>query len=163
VQSQPQRALVVAGFVAAGKTHAAGLPLDFGPVIDLDASLFSYLPSGDRNPNFTNDYIKAIIEHLPDRCVILLSSHGSLRTALVDSGISFTLVYPVPDAKQAWIGRLSKRGTPQYIPIVDSMWDEWLEECKSQEGCDHVTLQADQHLSDVLPLICERFAKAEQS
>lgn len=161
MQPKPQRALVVAGFVAVGKSYAARsiVAQEFGPVIDLDATLFSHLPSGDRNPNFTQDYMEAIVKLLPDRCIVLISAHGPLRTALVERGVSYTLVHPVPEAKQAWIERLLKRGTSQYIPLVDSMWDEWMEECKSQAGCDHVTLQPEQHLSDVLPLICSRFTE----
>lgn len=153
----------MAGFVAVGKTHAAGLKVatDIGEVIDLDSLPFSYLPSGERNPEFTKDYVEAIMKRLPQRCVLLVTAHEELRNALVENGISYTLVHPVSSAKRAWLERLAERGTPQYIPLVDAMWDKWFEQCKNQAGCLHVTLEAEQHLSDVLPSICAKFTETE--
>lgn len=155
--SKSQQAVVIAGFTCVGKTYAAQSQMNGLPVIDLDSTPYSWLtPRTVRNPNFVDDYMKAIDKHLSERCVLLIAGHMAIREALVEKGVAFTVVYPAWEAKQDWLERLTRRGTPDLIPFVEANWDDFMRRAPSEPGCEHVMLESGQYLSDVLPSICNK-------
>jgi hypothetical protein len=102
-------------FPACGKTWLFEHQEDYGlKILDSDSSDFSWMRLYDPlgrpttkllNPDFPNNYIEHIKENIGKYDFIFVSSHASVREALDNEGIDFTIVYPMPMCKAEWIGR----------------------------------------------------------
>lgn len=77
---------VYAGFPGVGKSKLTGDEPDI--YMDSDSSKFD-------KSDFPRNYIEHIREAIKTH-TILCSTHESVRTALIEAGIPFTLVYPAP-------------------------------------------------------------------
>ena len=132
---------VVSAFPGCGKSW---FHRQFTDVLDSDSSAF------DKSA-FPQNYICHIRNAMvQDKC-IFVSSHGMVRTAMIDSGIEYILVYPSHDIKEEFLERYRKRGSePQFIELLDKNWDSWIGECQGQQDCVHVVLQSGQYLADVI-------------
>ena len=85
-----------------------------------------------------------------DKCT-LVSSHDIVRQALVRNKIDYVLVYPAMECKEEFLLRYRKRGSElKFIDLLDRNWENWINECKAQEGCVHIELKPGQYLSDVI-------------
>lgn len=151
--SSPQ-SLVVAAFPATGKTYLA--KRNGHRFWDSDSSLFSwkYTPHPDlrqRHPDWPENYLTHIREGIANGITSLVSTHAEVRSALRDAGIPFTLVYPAVELRDEYIDRMNGRGSaPKLVTFVAGQWDELIESCMAQEGCDHIVLDSGQYLSDVI-------------
>lgn len=159
-------------FPACGKTWLYEHQDEYGlKILDSDSSQFSwkYEESWERdaekgsvpvinkvrNPAFPNNYIAHIKDTLETGLYdyIFVSSHESVRKALNDAGIDFTIVYPSRDCLEEWIGRCylrelnGKNGFP--IKVLIDNWKNWIYECEI-EGIDHdvMILEHCEYLSD---------------
>ena len=115
-------------------------------VLDSDSSKFD-------KQYFPENYIEHIKASLNDRSIskIFVSSHKTVREALVKHNIAFTLIYPRRELKEEYIERYKQRGnTPEFIALVDKNWDSWIDELDNQEECDKITLKAGEFIGDVL-------------
>lgn len=108
-----------------------------------------------RNPEFPDNYIEYIKEQLEfDKYdYIFVSSHESVRKALNDAGIDFTVVFPKRKLKNEWVGRCYLRennGFPLSV-LVDN-WDKWIDQMhlEIRSGHRYKILKSNQYLSDVL-------------
>lgn len=139
-------ARVVAGFPGVGKSSLYNRSKEEGlNVSDSDSSTFP-------KDGFPANYIEHIKQKINECDLVLVSSHDVVRKAMVDEGIAFTLVYPNRGLKAEYLRRYRKRGSPEaFVNLLDSKWDEWIDDCERQENCAHVVLRnPDEYLTDVL-------------
>lgn len=145
--------MVVAAFPATGKSyfadHATG-------VVDSDSSSFSWkwitFDVRERHPEWPGNYMAHVSEKLASGALVLVSTHAEVRSALVDSGIPFTLVYPDVVLREEYRERMQRRGSPKPLirKVIDELWVPALAECMAQRGCEHVVLGPGEYLSDAL-------------
>jgi hypothetical protein len=138
-------ATVISAFPRTGKTVYFQRS-KFKKVLDSDSSKFD-------KQYFPENYIEHIKASLNDRSIskIFVSSHKTVREALVKHNIAFTLIYPRRELKEEYIERYKQRGnTPEFIALVDKNWDSWIDELDNQEECDKITLKAGEFIGDVL-------------
>jgi hypothetical protein len=150
---------IVSAFPGTGKSYFTSHNSVEGRVLDSDSSKYSWLLDADgnkieppvRDPDFPKNYMNHIREEMDSAAVILVSSHADVRTALVDEGIDFTLVFPERSIKDEYVERFKKRESPQgFIDLIDKNWDVFLGQLEEQQGCEAVLLGPGQFISDVL-------------
>lgn len=151
-ESKEKETIVISGFPGIGKSHFFRIMKNSDKkVLDSDSSLFSWIEKGVRNPDFPNNYMKHIKENLGKADIILVSSHDIVRDALVKNNIPFTLVYPSREIKEEFINRYKQRGSDEnFIKLLDKNWDNFIDGCENQKGCNHVTLKEGEYLSDII-------------
>src|SRR5574344_265312 len=123
-----------------------GLPCG-DKIIDSDSSLFSWIydENGNktdvRNPDFPNNYIQHIKDHLHTEDIIFVSSHKVVREALEKEGIKYILIYPEKDMKEKFIRRFKKRGNDEkFIKFQEEHWDEFITDMENETFPDKVVL-----------------------
>ncbi len=101
--------------------------------------------------NFPHNYIKDIklkigkVEH------IFISTNPVVLKQLHKLGISITLIYPKNNLKEKYIKRFKKRGSSKhFINRLNNSWDNWLDELKEQDYCQHIVLNDGQYLENLL-------------
>ena len=106
-----------------------------------------------RNPDFPKNYIKHIKENIGKVDIIFVSSHASVREALDEEDIDFTIVYPEMSCEAEWVGRCfirEKNGENGCgAELMYNNWEQWISEC-FETGIDHeeIVLHSKEHLSD---------------
>lgn len=135
--------IVIAGFPGIGKSTLFKQGVK---CIDSDSSKFN-------KSDFPANYIEYIKEKLKDESLdyIFVSTHASVRHALVAAKIPYILVYPKITLKQEYLQRYRDRGSPEaFIELMDRSWNDFIVDCASQHGCERVILTEGQYLSDIL-------------
>lgn len=141
--------LVISGFPGVGKSHLFQTNKSL-VILDSDSSGFSWSGEGIRNPAFPRNYIEYIQAHLGKAPLILVSSHKSVRDALRESGIAYTLVYPDRGLKSEYLQRFRDRGSDEtFVQMIDRRWDEFLTECEAETWPTRRVLWSGKFLSDV--------------
>lgn len=127
---------VISAFPGVGKSKAVEIVPN---LIDLD---LPGIPMGE--------YIEKIQTHLRDGKTVLVPSWETLRMAMRDVGIIYTLVYPQRDLKADYMLRYIKRGSPEkFLNTLDMRWDAFIDSCIADPVDDHLVLQQSQaYLSD---------------
>lgn len=134
--------IVVSAFPGCGKSYF--FENSTLKVLDSDSSKFD-------KANFPANYIQHIQDNIGKVDVIFVSSHEAVRKALVDQGIPFALIYPSCFAKDEYLERYKKRGSPDgFIKLISDNWDNWLDDMKSQKGCFRYSLGPGKYLTDLL-------------
>ena len=107
-----------------------------------------------RDPSFPDNYIEHIKENIGKADYIFVSTHSSVRAALINANIDFTLVFPERSLKAEWVGRCFIRGsTTAFCGSIATMWDIWqreLEETVANNDLKCYRLKHGEYLSDVL-------------
>ncbi|KHN94831.1 uncharacterized protein MAM_07250 [Metarhizium album ARSEF 1941] len=154
-QSPSDPCVIISGFVAIGKTwltenaSSAGL-YDYN-ILDLDSAQFPKDADGRRGPEFKPAYLAKVKESIAPNTIILVSTHVEIRTALVEQGLNYALVYPSDHLKEEWISRLQEREeTEKLVQVVQNLWPDMMDGCKSQSSCQHFVLGEGQYLSDII-------------
>lgn len=116
-------------------------------ILDSDSSLFSWIydengnKTDKRNPEFPNNYIQHIKDHMETEDIIFVSSHKSVRDALKEAGIPYVLIYPRKDMKEEWIRRFKNRGNDEaFIKFQDEHWDEFIDDMENETYPEKVVL-----------------------
>ena len=148
---------VISAFPGTGKSHLFRKAEGHRTwVMDSDSSLFSWLSPGVRNPEFPQNYIQHIQEHIGRADWILVSSHREVRDALKAAGIQYVSVYPSVSCKAEYLQRFVDRGSPeQFIHLLTNNWGLWLNDMFSDTWGpehEHMVLNQGQYLSDVVYL-----------
>lgn len=143
--------MIISGFPGVGKTYYSKNTKQ--SVLDSDSSTFSWIKPGIRNPKFPENYIHHIKQNLDRFDVVLVSSHKTVRDALVANGLFFILVYPDRSLKCEYIQRFINRGNDQsFVDMLDKNWDKFIDEMDSQNSCCAFRLTSGRFLSD-FPLL----------
>lgn len=108
-------------------------------ILDSDSSLFSWIydengnKTDKRNPDFPNNYIQHIKEHMDTEDIIFISSHKVVRQALEREGIPYYLIYPHKQMKEEWMTRFKNRGNDEsFIKFQDEHWDEFIDDMENE-------------------------------
>lgn len=117
-------------------------------ILDSDSSLFSWIydengnKTNQRNPEFPQNYINHIKEHLETEDIIFVSSHKVVREALEKEGIPYYLIYPRKDMKETWMYRFRRRGNDEaFIKFQDEHWDEFIEDMENETFPTKIVLE----------------------
>lgn len=138
---------IISAFPGTGKSHFYRSCNNIFKITDSDSSIFdkSQFPA-----NYI-DHILGLIQQNTD--IIMVSSHETVRKAMIEKGILYTLVYPSIDQKEAYIERYKQRGSPEgFIKLISENWESWIKDCQEQTGCIHIELKPGEYISDVLQL-----------
>lgn len=139
---------VIAAFPATGKSYLAQR---YGRYADSDSSQFSWSEPGVRHPLWPSNYLGYIDTQIGAGRTVLCSTHQEVRDALVRARIPFLLIYPAVELRSEYLKRMRSRGSGQrLLDFIGDHWDELIESCHQQEGCEHVVLDQGEYLSDVL-------------
>lgn len=88
---------------------------------DSDSSKFN-------KSDFPSNYIEHIKKIKSKKHLIFVSSHISVREALVKENIPFIYVIPTIDRKEEFLNNYKERGnTQEFIDNVDINWERWLQ------------------------------------
>ena len=111
--------IIISAFPGIGKTSLYKENKRF--YSDSDSSKFD-------KKDFPNNYIKHIKKLMGKKKRILISSHISVRDALVKEKIPFIYVIPTIDRKEEFLNNYKERGnTPEFIENVNINWERWLQ------------------------------------
>lgn len=135
------RTLIVSAFPGTGKSTYAKVHPE---ALDLDSSHFSWKYTSEytredpglritgktKNPDFPENYIKAIQENIGKYKYIFVSCHKSVREYLLDHCFYFLLIYPNSTLKETYIKRYQDRGNNErFIRKMSESWKDFLLEC----------------------------------
>ena len=117
-------------------------------IIHSDSSLFSWIydkngnKTDKRNPDFPNNYIQHIKDHMDTEDVIFVSSHKVVRDLLKEENIPYYLVYPKKDMKDEWMYRFKNRGNDEsFIKFQDEHWDEFIDDMENETFPTKIVLE----------------------
>jgi len=139
--------MIISAFPATGKSYIFGnhktIPslegLTFG---DSDSSTFD-------KDEFPQNYLEHILKRKDEVDVLFVSTHASVRRAMLDAGLTFVQVMPDPALKAQYLERCRLRGSPDaMISFLDTNWDSFFDDGHTPEKV--VTLTEGQYLLDVL-------------
>lgn len=123
---------VILGFPGVGKSTASRILGRSHNLSVLDTD--EHDSSKSASPNFPHPYVDYILSAIAEGeyDVIFVTSHKAVRDALIDAGVSYTLVYPARSLRDTYVQRYRDRESPgALIDIISNNWDNWLEECET--------------------------------
>lgn len=125
--------IIISAFPATGKSYFFNNQKQFNiSCCDSDSSMFSWLPNGNRNPNFTNDYFNHIVEIVNSKKfdIVFISTHQEIRKLLIEKNIPYLLVCPSKSLKEDYIDRFKKRGNDEkFIAFMENNFDSLVNSC----------------------------------
>ena len=145
---------VVSAFPGTGKSYFASSTGQKAKVIDLDSGDYTlgYTEDGKvRNHDFPKNYLAAIKKHIGKTDILFVGCQPEVIAALRDAAITFTLIYPRRRLMNEYLGRFQRRHNQQsFIDLLSKNWDIFLDYLERQKDCEHIVLDAEQYISDVL-------------
>lgn len=124
-----------------------GLPCG-DKILDSDSSQFSWVKDVNgnntdvRNPEFPNNYIQHIKDHLETEDIIFVSSHDNVRKALEENNIDYYLVYPDKSLLDEWVYRMENRGNNEkFVNFITLNWDKFIDDIESETYPTKVKLE----------------------
>lgn len=125
---------------------------DYSLIDKNDYEKMKYAPSRMPNPEWPNNYLKAILEAIKKYDVVLVPSSLDVRKLLIDNNIEFLFVLPSDesDNRKKLLERYKQRGNSEDL-INDVMhnFDNW---SRNQNDYSYpiVILQKEKYLEDLL-------------
>lgn len=148
--------LVVSAFPGCGKST---MTKQFPQISDSDSSQFD-------KSQFPQNYLDHIQDRVRRGLCTFVSSHDTVRKAMVENYVPFTLVYPRMDCKDEYIkryidragtGGLNKNNEEWFADLMAKNWEDWIAQCQQQGSCIHRELKPGQFLVDVVEFRDGRF------
>jgi len=156
---------IIAAYAGTGKTYFASLY----PELTIDLVSMPYKYEIDKNTiynetskanpkNIFNDdwpfnYISAIKENLKSNKLLLIPSDLLILELLKEEKLSYCLCYPQRNDKEVYRERYIKRGnSAEFTDIFIGGWDRFMNSFKKDSYGQHIVLQPNQFLSDVIDL-----------
>lgn len=155
--------IVIAGFGAIGKSYVGE---KYSNVIDMESGNFAHLNEGMNfvpiekrkgtnirkpNPDWPDNYYKAIIEARKHYDIVLTSMHWDLLSFFEDNDIDYYLVFPEQGLEQEYAVRCYSRGNnakfTEHMVGNIKIWNERLKDFNPKEL---VFLKSGQYLEDLL-------------
>ena len=128
--------------------------LIFHNIVDSDSSLFSKnANTGEPNNDFPADYIKHIKDNIGKVDIIFVSTHKTVRNALKEAGITYSVIAPYFHCFSEWLRRYDVRENNCFTrqTLIDN-WFLWVSQCYEEQysGVKVVNLDKGQYLSDII-------------
>lgn len=119
---------LIAAFPGTGKSYATQELLKRGiPSVDSDSSQFA------KDDTWPASYIQHIQNRLDEGFVVFCSTHKEVRDALLNAGMSFTMVLPDPTLCDFYMQRYHNRGSSEaFISLMYNKWHEFIDDCLGQ-------------------------------
>ena len=147
------RGKVISAFPCTGKTWLYENSVLDIRIVDSDSSNFSWKSKGVRHPEWPDNYINHIKTMLKQGYTVLVSSHKEVRSALLDHGIEFILVYPEHSLLHEYYDRAINRGSSkEFALMLMSNWSEWHSDMVNQKGCTHIELKSNEYIDNITRL-----------
>ncbi|QSZ35195.1 hypothetical protein DSL72_008062 [Monilinia vaccinii-corymbosi] len=145
-----QRAKIILGFSAIGKTHlAATANREFGWLHVID---FSVIPQGlDLSQDYKAEYLQTIADAAGQPGVLLLGGPRWVGEFLVANDLAFSSVYPTDDCKEEYISRWDQMGEEEGLIFHRlTWWDDLIAAMQWPNGrCNHFELYPGVYLEDI--------------
>lgn len=129
---------VIAGFPGVGKSFFTNNNSEF-TCKDSDSSEFSWLDSGERNPNFVSDYINHIDASFKSGKYdyVFISTHELILSNMPEHIVeSLYMVVPDKSLKSTYLERYECRGSPKsFIDLISNNWDNFIDDVVQNENC----------------------------
>ncbi len=158
--SQP-RQLIVCGFPGVGKSECFRRYGDKFKMSDSDSSKFP-------KDKFPGNYIEHILSTYKDNDYTFVSTHKDVVAELIKADVEFSVVYPLPWCKDAYLARYKERGSPEaFIKLLDEKWLDFLTDIersqfvKGKAERHYLAMDEDEFLADQLEHIW-RISNGEQ-
>lgn len=125
---------------------------DYSSIRKEDYEKMKYNPSRTQNPEWPDNYLKAIIDAMKNYDIVLVPSNLDVRKLLTDNNIDFLFVLPSDDIdnRKKLLERYKQRGNSADL-IKDVMYnfDNWSRKQKDY-SYPIVILDKDKYLEDLL-------------
>lgn len=103
------------------------------------------------NPDYPHNYIRKILEELPNHKYIIIPHIEGVLTELNMCGVPFVSVYPSISLKEEYRKRYISRGNrPEFMQVFVDEWDERIEYIQGLDKGGKVELKAGEYLTDAL-------------
>jgi hypothetical protein len=157
--------MIIAAYAGTGKTHFASLYPN--SAIYLVCMPYKYvltenMPCDEAskantdnilNYNWPLNYFSAIKQNLELGKLLLIPSDLLILELLRKEKLHYCLCYPQRNAKEIYRKRYIKRGNAtEFIDIFIGKWDKFMDGFENDAYGQHIVLQPDQFLSDVIEL-----------
>ncbi len=157
------KGIVVAGFGAIGKTW---LGEHYPNIIDMESGFYAHINEGfeqidvekrkgtayrPANPQWPENYFKAIVEARKHYDVVLTSMHWDLLKFFEDNNIPYYLAFPEQGSEQVLANRCYARGNNQtFTEKMIKNVKIWNEKLKEYHPIKILTISKDEYLENVL-------------
>lgn len=145
---------VISAFPGTGKSYFVSIARQKTNVADLDSGDYTLGYDSDgkvRNPDFPNNYLLAIKEHIGKVDLLFVGCQPEVIAVLRKASIPFTLVYPERGLKAQYVNRFRERKNQQpFIDLLSKNWELFLDFLEDQKDCERIVLGSGQYISDVV-------------
>ena len=131
--------MIYTSFCGTGKSYLANtFPNDY-----IEFECWKYQGS-----DFPNNYIREIISNVDRFKYVFISTNPIVLRELYKLGHEINLCYPKNELKEEYFKRYVERGSSyDFIEMLDSNWDNWLDGLKDETYCNHIVLDKNEYLS----------------
>ena len=145
---------IICGFSGIGKTTAEE---KHRRILDFESSGFSHVFDPDtlirpKNADFPKNYIDALEKLIENNeaTFYLLSCHQEVRDELKKRGLDYIIVMPNMDAKNEYLKRWLRRGSPiEFIVSMNKRWVDMIHSCEYDDA-PKIYLGDDEYIGSLL-------------
>ena len=104
-----------------------------------------------RKGNFPNNYVQDVINMMGKTKYLFISTDPVILKELNKMGIDIQLIYPKNELRNEYLDRFITRVSPlDFVGAIMINWHKWINELKEQNYCNHIILESNEYLQDVL-------------
>lgn len=130
-----KKAIIISGFPGVGKSTTYTLLNKKLTILDLDCSSFD-------KADFPSNYIEYIKENMDKADIIFISSQQSVRNALVENKIHFTLYYPSKKRKKEFLKIYKdRRNSDKFIEFVNNNFERFINDINEETEYNKIILE----------------------
>lgn len=163
IVNSKSKGIVIAGFGAIGKTW---LGEHYKNIIDLESGNYQHINEGfehiavekkkgtsyrPANPEWPENYYKAVLEARKDYDIVLTSMHWDLLKFYEDNKIPYYIAFPEPDLEQEYAKRCYSRGNNEiFTEKMIKHIKDWRESLNNYNPIKILYLKSGEYLEDKL-------------
>lgn len=130
-----RKTFVISAFPGCGKSTAYMKLKSELDVLDSDSSTFD-------KKDFPNNYIKHIEDNMGKVDIIFISSHETVRKALIEKGIPFYVYYPSKERKKEFLELYERRGNDDnFIKILNNNFDNFIDSIENDKSENSIKIK----------------------
>ena len=159
--------MIISGFAGVGKSTFAKNHPDIA--VDLESSDYKWIfgksiedmevesrkGQTDKilNPDFPDNYFKAITDSIGKYKYIFISMDENIREMLESANIEYSVAYPHVECKQEYIERYKMRSNSEnFVNLLESKFEEWILALEKYPG-DKIVLNHGEYLESKLNIL----------
>jgi adenylate kinase family enzyme len=122
--------VIISAFPGCGKSTAFTKLKKKINILDSDSSTFD-------KSDFPNNYIKHMKDNIGVADIIFISSHETVRKALKEENIYYTIYYPSKYRKQEFLELYKQRGNNEnFIKLLDENFNNFIDSIENDDSKD---------------------------